>query len=72
MKTIEISTDFITLGQFLKYVGIIENGSLAKIFLDEYSVLVNGIAENRRGRKLYDNDEIKVNNEVFVISKKKG
>ena len=53
MKEIKITTEYITLGQFLKFVGIIDNGSYAKLYLQDNKVLVNGELEDRRGRKLY-------------------
>ena len=60
MKPIEISTEYITLGQFLKLADCISTGGQAKPFLQETSIKVNGEAENRRGRKLYDGDQIVV------------
>ena len=59
-KTIHITSEYITLGQFLKFANIIGNGGQAKSFLAETKVLVNGEEENRRGRKLRDNDEVVV------------
>lgn len=53
MTTIEITTPFLTLGQFLKEAGLIDSGGAAKWYLGENSVTVNGAAEERRGRKLY-------------------
>jgi len=67
MKKIKISTEYITLGQFLKFVGIIDSGAYAKEFLQENSVLVNNELENRRGRKLYPNYIIKVYNQEYTI-----
>lgn len=52
MTTIEITTPFLTLGQFLKEAGLIDSGGAAKWYLGENSVTVNGAAEERRGRKL--------------------
>ena len=69
MKQVKITTEYITLGQFLKYINIIESGALAKIFLLENKVLVNGEAESRRGRKLYPNDQIKIKKEEYIIIK---
>lgn len=69
MKQVKITTEYITLGQFLKYINIIESGALAKIFLLENKVLVNGEAESRRGRKLYPNDQIKIKKEEYIIVK---
>ena len=59
--------DFITLGILLKITGIIDTGGQAKFFLSENTVLVNGVEENRRGRKLYRGDQIIVDNHSFLI-----
>lgn len=69
MKEIYIKTDFIKLGQFLKFVGIIDNGCDAKDFLESNNVLVNNKRETRRGRKITENFIISVNDEKFVIKK---
>jgi S4 domain protein YaaA len=61
-KQIRISTDIITLGQFLKLADVIQTGGMAKWFLSEHEVYVNGELDNRRGRKLKPNDEIVIPN----------
>ena len=58
---------YITLGILLKIAKIISTGGEAKIFLSENEVLVNGEEENRRGRKLYNNDKVEVAGNVFLI-----
>ena len=63
MKKVEITTEYITLGQLLKFTGIIRSGALAKEFLATNSVLVNGEKEDRRGRKLYKGYIVVVNNQ---------
>ncbi len=63
----KISTEFITLTQFLKMENFIGSGGEAKIFLSEVKVFVNGVLENRRGKKLYPNDEIKIKDKIFFI-----
>lgn len=60
MKPIGIHTEYITLGQFLKLADCISTGGQAKSFLQEASITVNGEPENRRGRKLYPQDQIEV------------
>lgn len=55
-EKIEINTDYITLGQFIKLANILESGGMIKGFLQEQGVLVNGEKEQRRGRKLYPGD----------------
>ena len=62
-----ISTEFITLAQFLKFVGIISNGGEAKVFLAENEVIVNHELENRRGRKLYPGYFVEIFNKIYVI-----
>lgn len=57
---IVIQTDTITLGQFLKLADLIDSGGMAKWFLSEHTVLVNGEPEQRRGRKLSEGDRIEV------------
>jgi ribosome-associated protein len=69
MKTIGISTEYITLGQFLKLAECIGSGGEVKHFLQEKSVKVNNEPENRRGRKLRIGDKIEVEgNGLFTIS----
>ena len=67
MKKVIIKTDYIKLGQLLKFEGIIANGSDAKMFLEEAKVLVNDEPEARRGRKLYNNDVVIINNIAYMI-----
>ncbi|HBP25662.1 MAG TPA: S4 domain-containing protein YaaA [Acholeplasmatales bacterium] len=69
METIKINTEFITLGQFLKFAGIIDAGAAAKAFLSTQKITVKGEPEQRRGRKLYPGDEIALGNEKFRIEK---
>ncbi|MBR5505535.1 MAG: RNA-binding S4 domain-containing protein [Clostridia bacterium] len=69
MKEIKISTPFIKLDQFLKFAGISFDGAEAKEMIKQGLVTVNGEAELRRGRKLYEDDEVKVDlgDEVFEL-----
>lgn len=60
MQTVQIHNEYITLGQLLKVTDCISTGGQAKPFLQEVSIFVNGEAENRRGRKLYENDVIEI------------
>ena len=57
-KQITIDRPFITLGQLLKEEGIIPTGGAAKWYLKENQVLVNGEPDDRRGRKLYPDDQV--------------
>lgn len=68
-KPIEISitSEYITLGQFLKLADIIQTGGEAKMFLSSHKVIINNEEDNRRGRKLRTNDVIEIKNKVYCI-----
>lgn len=69
METIQINTEYITLGQFLKFVNIASSGGDIKAILATESVKVNGVLEIRRGRKLYSGDVVFVKDiESFKIT----
>ncbi|WP_211270284.1 S4 domain-containing protein YaaA [Caryophanon tenue] len=55
-----IDTEYITLGQALKLTDTISSGGMAKWFLSEHTVFVNGEEEDRRGRKLRDGDLLNI------------
>lgn len=67
MKEIEISSEFIKLDSFLKWIGVATMGSEAKIYISEGMVLVNGEIETRRGRKLRPSDKIEFEEEIYII-----
>ena len=58
MEKIKIDSDYITLGQFIKFANITSSGGMVKAILQEYQIYVNDVTENRRGRKLYPGDKI--------------
>ena len=59
--------EYITLQALLKEVGIIQSGGAIKSFLADNQVFFNGELENRRGKKLYSNDIIKLEGNEFII-----
>lgn len=59
-KEIQIETEYITMGQFLKLADVIQSGGMAKWFLSEHAVFVNGEQDQRRGRKLRAGDQIDI------------
>lgn len=67
MKKIIINTEYITLGQFLKYVNAVDSGAVAKMVILDGQVLVNGEVEVRRGKKLYKNDQISFDGVDYII-----
>lgn len=70
MKIVKIDSEFITLGQFLKYVGIIDSGAMAKMYLKSNYAIINEEKEQRRGKKLYPNTELTINGETYKVKSK--
>ena len=56
MEAIQISDDYIKLGQALKLANLVSSGVEAKIVIQAGLVKVNGEVDTRRGRKLYPQD----------------
>ena len=55
------------LDQYLKFIGIAQTGGEAKMTIRSGKISVNGIVENRRGRKLIDGDQIIIANETYIV-----
>ena len=60
MNEIVIDREYVTLGQLLKMTDAIDSGGMAKWFLSEHEVFVNGEAEDRRGRKIRHGDVVNI------------
>jgi ribosome-associated protein len=59
-EEIKLNTEFITLGQFLKLADVIQSGGIAKWFLSENDIFINGEQDQRRGRKLRAGDKVTI------------
>lgn len=67
-QKIKIESEYITLGQFLKLAELIDSGGMAKWFLSEHDIFINGEQDQRRGRKLRVGDKIEIKNfDAFII-----
>ena len=69
MEIIKLRDVFIKLGQALKAAGLVESGVDAKEVIIQGLVVVNGEIETRRGRKLYDGDEVEFDGDKISIQK---
>ena len=67
IKEIKIKNEFITLGQFVKLVDLVSSGGEVKYFLANNEVLINNESDSRRGRKLYKDDLIKIEGNIYKI-----
>ena len=69
MEIIKLRDEFIKLGQALKAAGLVESGVDAREVIVQVLVVVNGEIETRRGRKLYDGDEVEFDGDKISIQK---
>jgi ribosome-associated protein len=67
VRDVAISTDMIRLGQLLKLAGVVDSTGEAKAFLATTPVTVNGEPESRRGRQLFQGDEVRAGDEALRI-----
>ena len=67
MEEIKLRDEFIKLGQALTAAGLVGSGVEAKMVIQDGLVYVNGEIEYQRGKKLYDGDIVKFNNETIKI-----
>ena len=70
MKNIEkvkISTEFIKLDHFLKWLAVVDSGSQAKQVILDGKVKVNDEVETRRGRKIYPEYKVEIFDRIYVV-----
>ena len=67
IEKVKISTEFIKLDQFLKWLAIVDSGSEAKQVILDGMVKVNGDIEKRRGRKIYPEYKVEVFDKIYVV-----
>ena len=61
--------EFIKLGQAMKKAGCVGSGVDAKMMIHEGDVLVNNEPEDRRGRKLFENDTFSFEGVTYQVVK---
>ncbi|MHB8063864.1 MAG: RNA-binding S4 domain-containing protein [Ruminiclostridium sp.] len=70
MEQVQINTEYIKLDQFLKWAGACDNGAMAKSFIIDGFVKVNGIVEIQRGKKLRNGDKVDFENKQYEVVQK--
>ena len=58
MEKVLIHTEQIQLDQFLKLAGAVDTGGMVKPLLLDGCILVNGVRETARRKKLFDGDVV--------------
>ena len=67
MDKVAINTEFIKLGQLLKFASIVGNGSDAKMLIADGIVKVNGVVVTERGKKIHPGDVVEVEGMGSVV-----
>jgi len=67
MNNIEIKTEFIKLGELLKFSGAAVTGGEAKDLITNGEVLVNGDVCTMRGKKIIAGDIVSVRSKTFSV-----
>ncbi|ALQ34621.1 S4 domain-containing protein YaaA [Fusobacterium hwasookii] len=67
IEKVKISTEFIKLDQFLKWLAVVESGSEAKQVILDGMVKVNGDVEIRRGRKIYPEYKVEIFDKIYIV-----
>ena len=65
---VPITTEYIKLESFLKLANAAESGGMAKNFIQNGEVLVNGEVCTMRGKKLHVGDKVKFLGAVYEVT----
>lgn len=64
---VEFATEFIKLESFLKLANAVSSGGMAKNFIQNEEVTVNGEVCTMRGKKLYDGDKVGFDGVTYLV-----
>ena len=64
---LEITTEYITLQDALKFANLVASGGEAKMLIQEGAVTVNGETCTMRGKKLRPGDKVEFAGERFTV-----
>ncbi len=70
MREVEISKEPVELYKILKFEGLVSSGGEAKSVIDDGQVLVNGMVETRKRKKIVSDDVIEFANEKLHVQLK--
>jgi ribosome-associated protein len=63
-----MAEQIIQLDQFMKLCGLVATGGQAKVAIQSGEVLLNGVVETRRKKKLKAGDKVTFADETFVVA----
>ena len=71
MREIEISQEPIELYKILKFENLVGSGGEAKHFITEGQVLLNGMVETRKRKKIFSGDVVEFGGEKIRVQVKR-
>ncbi len=66
-RTIIVKAEPIELCQLLKFSGLAETGGAAKAYISEGQVLLNGVVETQKRKKVMGGDRVTFSDETIVV-----
>jgi len=66
-RTIIVKEEPIELCQLLKFSGLAETGGAAKAYISEGQVLLNGVVETQKRKKVMGGDRVTFSDETIVV-----
>lgn len=68
LESVMITTEFIKLQDFLKFVNAVGSGGMAKNLIQEGEVQVNGEVCTMRGKKIRPGDDVALRDEHYTVT----
>ncbi len=66
-RIIAVRAEPIELCQLLKFAGLADNGGAAKAIISEGHVLLNGVVETQKRKKVMSGDRVTLGDETIVV-----
>jgi ribosome-associated protein len=67
VRVITVRAEPIELCQLLKFAGLADNGGAAKAIISEGRVLLNGVVETQKRKKVMGGDRVTLGEETIVV-----
>jgi len=68
----ELKEEFVELYKILKFEGLVESGGMAKQIIADGQVIVNGLVETRKRKKISAGDKIEYSGQSIDVKGKKA
>ncbi len=68
----ELEEEFVELYKILKFEGLVDSGGMAKQIIADGQVIVNGLVETRKRKKISSGDKIEYSGQSIDVKGKKA